>query len=105
MPAPLFLAGERVDREYDAPVGNAEERAVCVQWRRFLISAALAHIERPVKAQSRHVRRVDLIQRAVACLARSEAIAGPFFWVHSAASLSMGEPYRDQCWDQDFLHR
>src|SRR5581483_3228081 len=63
----------------DAPVGDAVERVVPEQRRGFLVSAALADLERPSQAQPPDIRGVDLAQRAIARLAGSGAVAEPFF--------------------------
>ena len=79
IPAPLFLAGARIDGEDDAPVGDAVERAVRHQRRAFLVAAARTDFVGPGQPQPADVGRVDLIERAVAGFARSQAVAQPFF--------------------------
>ena len=66
IPAPLLLARARIDGEHDAPVRDAVDGAVRDERRRFLTAAAGSHVVGPGEAQPLHVRRVDLLERAVA---------------------------------------
>ena len=72
-----LLAGARVEREHDAPRGDAVERVVPHQRRAFLVAAARAHDVRPGQAQPLRVGAVDLLERAVACFGLVASVAEP----------------------------
>ena len=52
IPAPALLAGARIDGEHDAPVGDAEDRAVRDERRGLLPAAARSDVVGPGEAKS-----------------------------------------------------
>src|SRR5687768_7057941 len=75
--APELLAGARVDGKHDAPVGDAVEDAVPDERGRFLIAAPLTRHLRPGEPEPRDDGRGDLVERAVAPLARIVSVRDP----------------------------
>ena len=74
---PEVLASLRINGVDHTPIGDVVERVVPEQGCGFLIAAARAELVGPGKAQTADVRRIDRVQRAVALLAESSAVAQP----------------------------
>src|SRR5205085_345092 len=62
----------------NAPVRDPENRVVPHERRRFLVASTIANLISPNKTETFHIRRIDLLERAEARLARRESIAQPF---------------------------
>jgi hypothetical protein len=77
IPAPLFLAGTRVNSEHDAPIGDAKDCVVPFEWRGFLVASSIANRIGPHQAKPLHVRCIDLRERTKTRLAGGEAVAQP----------------------------
>src|SRR5204862_1222411 len=77
VPTPAFLACARIDGEDNAPVGDPVDRAIPEERRAFLITATRPDVIRPCEAETAHIRRIHLFERAVPRLAGSQAIGQP----------------------------
>ena len=63
--APDLFARTRIDGERDTPVGDTVDHAIHGERSRFLLAASGSDFRRPCKTETAHVRRIDLLERAV----------------------------------------